>query len=184
MWGQASLARLIEEHITRHPALEPHDVYKLLYQGVLGPEHLIASPDDFAAQLRAEYEAVSPDKAEPLWEPIRPDGALVRLNLRPFKARGGDVERLITACLQTAKRPWETPERLREAWATFVELCQTGTWETFPLLEVLATSAWLEEQGYPPVHHSVGYKTASRPAYRLVCSEFLSYLITQEVRNV
>ncbi|HEY66027.1 MAG TPA: hypothetical protein G4O02_15805 [Caldilineae bacterium] len=175
---------MVDEHIVQHPVVEPCDVYKLLYQGVLGPEHLIASPEDFAARLRAEYQAVSPDEAEPLWEAVRPDGALVRLNLRPFKARGGDVEWLITACLRTAERAWGTKEELRDVWAAFVELCRAGQWEVFPLPEVLALSVWLEEHGYPPVHHSARYKEANKPAYCLVCSKFLPHLRIQEVRDV
>ncbi len=185
MWkSRMSLARLIAEHMARHPVMEPCGVYKLLYQGVLGPEHLIASLEDFAARLRTEYEAAPSCAAEPHWEPVRPDGALVRLNLRFFKAGRGDVERLITACLQTAERTWGTPEELRAAWATFVELCRAGQWEVFPLPEVLAFSAWLGEQDYPSVHHSVGYKKASKPVYRLICSEFLSNLKKQEVKDV
>ena len=184
MWKRTSLTYLIDEHLAWHPAMEPRDVYKLLHQGMLGPEHLVASPEDFAARLRTEYEIVHSCAAEPLWEPARTDGALVRLNLRPFKARGGDIGWLISACLRTAQQAWGTPEELQAAWATFVELCQAGKWEAFPLAEVLAFSAWLEEHGYPPVHHSAGYKRASKPAYRLVCSEFLSHLKIQEVNNV
>jgi len=97
MWKRAPLIRLIDEHIARHPAMEPSDVYKLLYQGVLGPEHLIASAEDFATRLRAEYRAVSPDRAESLWEAVRPDGALVRLNLRPFRGRRGTAYRRLSA---------------------------------------------------------------------------------------
>ena len=180
----AILTRLIDEHLARHRAMEPRDAYKLLYQGVLGPEHLVASPEDFAARLRTEYETVPPCAAEPLWEPIRPDGALVRLNLRSFKAGRGDVERLITACLQTAERTWGTPEELRVAWATFVELCRAGQWEVFPLPEVLAFSAWLEEHGYPIVHHSACYREADKPACRLVGRESMLHLKTREVKDV
>jgi hypothetical protein len=39
MWKRASLTYLIDEHLARHPVMEPCDVYKLLYQGVLGLEH-------------------------------------------------------------------------------------------------------------------------------------------------
>ena len=184
MWKRASLTYLIDGHLARHPAMEPRDVYKLLYQGVLGPEHLVASPEDFAARLRTEYEVAPSCAAEPLWEPVRPDGALVRLNLRPFKSRGGDMEQLISACLRTAEQAWGTPEELRAVWATFVELCRVERWEVFPLPEVLAFSAWLKEHGYPPVHHSTGYRKASTPAYRLVCSKFLSSLKIQEVKDV
>lgn len=38
---------LIKEHLARRPAMEPRDVYKLLYQGTRGPEHIIASPKAF-----------------------------------------------------------------------------------------------------------------------------------------
>jgi hypothetical protein len=184
MWKRASLTHLIDEHLARHPVMEPRDVYKLLYQGVLGLEHLVASPEDFAARLRTEYETVPPCAAEPLWEPVRPDGALGRLNLRPFKAGWGDVGRLIIACLRTARQAWGTPEELRAAWAVFVELCRAGQWKVFPLPEVLAFSAWLEEHGYPAAHHSAGYKKASKPNYRLVCSKFLSSLKIPEVKDV
>jgi hypothetical protein len=148
--------------------MAPADVYKLLYQGVLGPEHLIASPDDFAARLRVEYEAVEPDDSEPLWERVRPDGTLRRVNLRPFKAREGDVESLTVACLRTAERRWGTPAELRAAWVGFVELCRAGRWPAFDPAEVLDLSVRLEEQGYPAIHHSARYREVYRPAYRLV----------------
>src|SRR5512136_2283430 len=115
MWDSPAVARLIDDHLARYPAMEPADVYKLLYQGVLGPEHLIASPKAFAARLRVEYDIQPSDDAEPLWEPVRPDGARGRVNLRPFKAAGGDVERLIAACLEIAERAWGTPAELRTA---------------------------------------------------------------------
>lgn len=162
------LARLIDEHLARYPAMEPVDVYKLLYQGVLGPEHLIASPEAFAARLRAEYDAQPSDETGPLWEPVRPDGMLGRVNLRPFKGLGGDVKRLIAACLETAGRAWGTPAELQAAWAAFAELCRAGRWATFPLDSVLALSERLAAEGYPPIHHSTAYRQAYRPAYRLV----------------
>jgi len=178
MWDSPIVvARLIDDHLAWYPAMEPADVYKLLYQGVLGPEHLIASPQAFATRLRAEYDAALPDEAEPLWEPVRPDWALGRVNLRPFKAGGEDIERLIAACLETAGRSWGTPAELRAAWATFVELCRTvlyltgtgsGRWSAFPLATVLALSDRLAAEGYPPIHHSAAYHQAYRPAYRLV----------------
>lgn len=166
-------ATLIDEHLARYPAMASTDAYKLIYQGVQGPEHLIDSPEDFAARLRSEYEDISPDEAEPLWEPVRPDDVLGRLNLRPFKARGGDVEQLITACLQTAERPggWGTLAELRAVWADFVALCRAGRWTAFAPAEVLAFSAQLEEQNFPPIHHSASYREAYQPAYRLVCGE-------------
>lgn len=175
MWDSpAAVGRLIDDHVTRYPAMEPADAYKLLYQGVLGPEHLIASPEAFAARLRAEYDAAPPDKAEPLWEPVRPDGTLGRVNLRPLKARGGGVEQLITGCLQTAGRAWGTPAELQAAWAAFVDLCRGGRWAAFSPAGVLALSERLAAEGYPAAHHSAAYREAYRPAYRLVSARDFS----------
>jgi hypothetical protein len=178
LWDERDLVQLIGDHLRRHPAVEVRDVYKLLYQGVLGPEHLIASPEEFAAWLRAEYAALAPETSEPLWESIRPDGRLGRLNLRPFKAAAGDLDWLIAACLRTAEQTWGTLEELRAVWAGFVGLCRARQWEQLPAAEAAAFSAWLEEHGWPAAHHSEGYRQANRPAYRLLAHQALTSLPT------
>ena len=168
-----ALACLLDAHLSRYPLMQPEDVYKLLYQGILGPEHLISSPKEFAARLQEEYDVVFPGHAEPLWEAVCPDGALGRVNLRPFKAKSGSPVALARACLETARQVWGAPQDLREAWATFVSLCRSGRWVAFSLPQVLDRASGLEEQGYPAVHHSQRYAQAYRPAYRLVGREWI-----------
>jgi len=158
--------QLVDAHLTRYPLMELRDVYKLLYQGVLGPEHLIAAPGVFAARLWLEYESVRAAAAEPLYESVRPDGRLLRVNLRPFKARGGDLDRLISICQEAATEHWGTSDDLRAAWATIADVYRTG-WQPRLAAEV-AFSAWLDVHSYPAVHHSAQYREAYRPAYRLV----------------
>jgi hypothetical protein len=157
---------LLNAHLARYPLMAPQDAYKLLYQGILGAEHLLAAPEVFAARLRAEYEAVPPAADAPLYEPVRPDGRLLRVNLRPFKAGGGNLERLLDACLAAASLRWGMTADLTAAWADLVEACGTGRWPH--LGDVAAFSTWLEANGYPAVHHSPEYREAYRPAYRLV----------------
>ncbi len=151
--------------------MEVRDVYKLLYQGTRGPEHLIRSPEDFTARLYAEFTCVPPDDGEPLVESIAPDGSLLRLNLRPFKARGGEENWLVEACLETGERQWGRESALRATWRTFVRACQEGQFTAFSLDEVITFSDWLENQGFPAVHHSQVYREAYRPAYRLVAAD-------------
>jgi hypothetical protein len=162
------LTRLVGEHLERRPEMQLQDIYKLLYQGVRGPEHLVTAPDEFVAWLRAEWEAVSADDTEPLLEHIRLDKSLARVNLRPCKALGGDVDTLTAACLQTARCAWGTPDDLRQVWSAFVEICKIEPAAAYPLEEVLAFSRWLEEQAYPAVRHSERYRNLYRPAYRLI----------------
>ncbi len=160
------LSETLDTHLARYPLMTLQDMYKLLYQGILGPEHLLAEPEAFTVRLLAELAAVSPTADEPLYEPVRPDGRLLRVNLRPFKAVSGDPVRLSDACLEAAKARWGTPDDLRAAWAAVADACQGGRWSH--LREAAAFSTWLEAQGYPAVHHSRRYREAYRPAYRLI----------------
>jgi len=171
---QQNWPELIEDQMARHPSMDARDVYKLLYQGVMGPEHLIASAEGFTACLQEEYDLLPAGGVEPLWEAIRPDGRLGRVNLRPYKAQGRDLSWLVGACLETARRPWGTVEELRVVWAWFSEACHGGRWGQFPASEVRTFTVWLEEHGYPAVHHSAGYMEAERPAYRLLAGDLLS----------
>ncbi len=160
------LLGLLDTHLAHYPLMALQDVYKLLYQGILGPEHLIAEPKAFTARLLAEHEAVPATAAEPLYEPVRPDGRLLRVNLRPFKALRGDLDRLLNACLEAANMRWGTQDDLAAAWAAVADACQTGRWSH--LGTAAAFSTWLDAQGYPAVHHSRQYREAYRPAYRLI----------------
>jgi hypothetical protein len=162
---------LIQEHLARRPGMELRDIYKLLYQGVRGPEHLVSSPAVFAERLAAEWESLDLADGDPLWESIRPDGSLLRLNLRPFKAQGGDLNKLVTACLETASRFWGTQADLQQAWYSFTASCEDHHWPGIAPKEVEAFTGWLEANGFPAAHHSARYRSLYRPAYRLAAVE-------------
>jgi len=175
--SREALTLLIRGHLARYPAAEPRDIYKLLYQGVLGPEHLIGPVQEFEARLRAELEQLQPDDNEALWEPLRPDGLLGRLNLRPFKARGGDPARLLEACLRTAFQPWDTPEDLKRAWDTFAGLAREGTWPSLTPGRVDVLTRYLISHNYPPMHHSTLFTRSYNPAYRVIAARWTGMLL-------
>jgi len=152
--------------------MQPRDVYKLLYQGVRGPEHIIASAAAFTDRLVEEWEALDLPGNDPLWESIRPDGSLLRLNLRPFKAEGGRLDRLITACLETSCRTWGTQADLQQAWESFTEGGRERPLSGLALEDVKSFTSWLEANGFPPVHHSERYRVLYRPAYCLITASF------------
>jgi len=147
MWQNADLIlALIEEHLARRPATTLRDIYKLLYQGVRGPEHIITSPQAFTERLQAEWESAEPADDDPLLESIRPDGALLRLNLRPFKAAGGDLKALTTACLKTGQRAWGTPAELQQTW--FFLCLPAARHSVLPCCQVIL---WLSRPGSRPM---------------------------------
>jgi hypothetical protein len=153
--------------------MSPRDMYKLLYQGVRGPEHIITSPQAFTEHLAEEWDELDIAKGDPLWESIRPDCSLLRLNLRPFKALGGDRDELAAACLETGRRSWGTQAELLLAWDHLITACKQNLWPGPSLNEVVAFTSWLEEKGFPPVHHSERYRGLYRPAYRLVAADLM-----------
>jgi hypothetical protein len=169
MWNKGNrMIGLIEEHLARRPVMESRDVYKLLYQGVRGPEHIIVSPKAFVERLEEEWDALDLAGNDPLWESIRPDGRLLRLNLRPFKADGGHLDRLVTACLETSRASWGTQADLQQTWEGFAKGCRERLLPGLALDPVESFTSWLEANGFPPVHHSERYRSLYRPAYRLV----------------
>jgi hypothetical protein len=151
--------------------MAPCDFYKLLYQGVRGSEHIIASPESFTERLLEEWNELDLAGGDPLWESIRPDGSLLRLNLRPFKVAGGRLDELVTACLETGGRRWGTLSELQQAWECFITTCRDGYWPGLSMDDVETFTSMLKENGFPPVHHSEYYQSLYRPAYRLLAAD-------------
>jgi len=159
-----------------YPSMEPRDVYKLLYQGALGPEHNVVDENAFRERLLAEYAPLEACPEERLSESVRPDGSLLRINLRAFKFRDGDLESLIAACLSAARREWGGSGDLRLAWGSFCGLCQEGRWPGFAPASLSDCSVWLKARGYPAVHHSPIYRSCYHPSYRLIAMAALRAL--------
>jgi hypothetical protein len=159
---------LIQNHLCCYPAMTVRDIYKLLYQGVLGPEHIMPSADIFTARLKDELAGLQPDPSELLLEPIRPDGALQRISLRAWLANGQELSWLVQACLETGQRAWGTKAELGCIWRWFLDQVEEGQFPSIEIREAKALDNWLQEDDFPAAHHSTAYVTAYRPAYRLV----------------
>jgi hypothetical protein len=162
---------LLDKHINRRPLIKPGDIYKLLYQGILGPEHLVDSPSAFAKRLLGEFKALSPNLDDPFLEAIHPYKTLLRINLRPFKAAGLELDSLMDACLQTAARSWGAPEQLRSLWESVVSIYRQRLMAAFTPEEMDDFAVWLASHDYPAVHHTQAYRQAYQPAYRLVAAD-------------
>lgn len=159
---------LIEAHLQRYPALAVQDVYKLLYQGILGPEHILPSADIFTTRLEAELAALDARPGALLLESIRPDESLLRIHLRPWLALEQSVGALVGACLETGRQAWGTPANLLSIWRFFLEQLAAGRFPALSLSEAETLDALLAEKNYPPLHHSPAYTENYHPAYRLV----------------
>ncbi|MDZ7315821.1 MAG: hypothetical protein ONB24_06840 [candidate division KSB1 bacterium] len=77
---EENLFILLQEHLTRHPKMEWIDVYKLLYQGTCGGEHLLGDIPRSETAFYEEWQCTFPNPQEPLMERVSIDGSRVRLN--------------------------------------------------------------------------------------------------------
>ncbi len=164
-----SLAAFARSALAGDPEAGVEDAYKWLFQAARGGEH--AAPSEAAARrwLEAEWATLgSPLPGEPLVVPLRPDGAVVRLSLRPFKTAGGDPEALLQAFLSSARGFEPDPGLFVAAWRAFGRGLPRGGADgkdagTFEELDRAS-----EKAGWPARHHSPGYADARKPAYRVL----------------
>lgn len=174
-----SLAAFTRSALAEEPSATIQDAYKWLFQAARGGEH--AAPSEEAARrwLEAEWTKLGPPlPGEPLVVPLRPDAAVVRLNLRPFKAAGGDPNALLQAFLSSARAFEPDPGLFVAAWRALGRgLARVGAngWDAAEF-EALDRSS--DKAGWPARHHSPGYVEARRPAYRVLTGKEAERLVS------
>lgn len=142
------------------------DLAKLLYQGVMGMDHLLGDRERFLNGLRQEWERLDlvalPEEA--LLELVHTTDPVARLNLRPIKAAGLSLSEVGTLL---ADQPLKRGRRgeLLALWEEAMALARAGR-IPFRADELAALGEALRAGGHPP-GHSVRYRELNRPAYRL-----------------
>ena len=148
------------------------DLYKLIYQAVMGAEHAVFDEADPRKWLLAEISNMGFGPDEPLVDIISPDDAVVRVHLRPFVRAGKNVEQLLDAFLHTAHEFHGLVQRLETYGRDAVQEATGGVFP-FGADEVAAYMRRMKENGFPAVRHSPSFEAEYRPAYRVVARDFL-----------
>ncbi|HDP97571.1 MAG TPA: hypothetical protein ENN22_00095 [bacterium] len=161
------LLRLIQEQQRIHLGLQIQDVYKLIYQSVFGMRHILENPPAALKFLSAELDAVEAVADEDLSEQISFSGELIRLNLRPYKAAGGGVDELFQVMLLSAQQTTGDINRFLKIWREF-SLLVTEKKLNFAVDQLTDFNRQIQDTNYPPMHHSLAYRLANRPAYRVL----------------
>jgi hypothetical protein len=156
----------VSEHHMRRSLMRAADWYKLLYQGVFGVGHIMG--ESSYGKLVEETERVRDLKPqdEPLVERVSPDGAVVRVNLRPYARGGGSLEMLHEAMLASSSVKGDPKEFIR-LWRRFKRVAgelHLGVDER----EICELDDLLADRGPVPMHHTQEYREAYYPAYRVV----------------
>jgi hypothetical protein len=166
------IGQLLGQHLQRYPRMELTDIYKLLHQAALGAGHAIGDPRQAREALRSECAQLDAEDAEPVVDPISPDGQLARVHLRPYLAAGHDIDALADAFLATPQNYPAAPDKLAKFCACLGDLADS---RALPFGRS-AVSEYFDvvlAQGFPVVRHSQTYRSAYRPAYRVVAVPLL-----------
>jgi hypothetical protein len=164
------LLDLIRTHIQRYRAMEIMDVYKLLHQATFGPGHLIASKKNAREWLEREAELLTPSSREPLIERIHPDGAIVRVQLRPYLAHGARLKLLLDAFVRSAGQVQGDPDLMARRWSLFVGECHAdgALAGRFDADGALLFGRIRARENWPAMHHSPVYTASYKPYYRVL----------------
>jgi len=169
------IGELIAHHLRRYPRMELADVYKLLHQAAMGSGHAVEDPANARAKLEEELTHLEEGPDDPVADPISPDGKVARIHLRPYVAAGHNVDVLLDAFVHTARAYPAAPDRLERFCACLGDVATVGGLP-YARNEVERYVKTIVARGYPVVHHSDAYRTAYRPAYRVVGLDLLPAL--------
>ncbi len=167
-----------------HPAMEPQDVYKLMFQAAFGAEHLLADKQAAYRYFIREYNAVQP-QVTPLYEQIQEN--VCRMNLGAWKQAGLPGEwlfRMFADSVSAGIIPEKEPSNRYEQFAQYEKAAEAAVksgvfsfsekeWEDYRQSYYAKST-----DGKTPyaVHHSEHYRNLEQPAYRLVNTAYLRCL--------
>ena len=146
------LLRLLQGHLARRCDVQIQDVYKLLYQGIFGAEHILQDMDRARTFLEEEWERTAPNAAEVLTEPVSLLGDIIRVNISRCRFEGIRCSDLWLA-FQRSNDAVGRAEDLRKIWQEFGELCSFGLLP-FDNEDVMRFGRQTEQEGFPARHHS------------------------------
>ena len=176
---QNTIQQVIKSHANRYPDWKVDDLYKLIYQAAMGNEHAIT--DGIAARnwLKNELTTMGVSPQEPLLDTISPDGAILRVHLRPFQKAGLNAELLLQAFLDSTTVFWGSKEKLIEFMESAVKMAE-GNELAFSVPKLMDYFSKMRKLDLRAVHHSPAYSQAYKPAYRVVAKVALPEIFLEK----
>ncbi|MBK7392215.1 MAG: hypothetical protein IPI64_02800 [Chloracidobacterium sp.] len=145
------------------------DAYKWTYQATRGGEHAVPDADSARKWLDNEWSSmgtVAKDIA--VWQPLCPGSEIGRLNLRPFKTKGGEPDDLLDAFLASSREYRSDGTNFVQAWNELGRRLKKKSYGSLTYKDWSKLDAELKVKNYPAIHHSDTYENAEQPAYRIL----------------
>lgn len=103
--GRVPCAEALIQYSERYPAAEPQDLYKLVFQDLYGPGHLITDSASCASFIQRELndQCTNDSTPFPLYEYTLCDSNFVRVNLYLVKQGIVGLPQLVSALLRSSE---------------------------------------------------------------------------------
>ena len=157
------LEQVLRCHAARYPQMEPVDAVKLIYQNEFGGGHLVRDESAFWRYLQAEYESVMKDAAATKYEAL--GNGILRVHLAALREE--ELVLLKEAFLRSAEAHRGNLESFLKKLACLETLCKEGIF-AFGTEKLAAYLQEYAAAGYPMVSHSGRFRSAYKPAYRII----------------
>jgi len=165
--NESQLIQLIKFHQANKRNVSIQDVYKLLYQSTFGVAHILNNIANARKYLHEEIFQLTASREEPLLESISTNGEMIRINLRPFKAQLRNIDVLFEVMQISAEQTFGTLDEFLKKWDCFKNAV-TDFRLNFNIDELKLFDKKITAEFYPALHHSEKYRSANKPAYRVV----------------
>lgn len=167
-----NLTKMLMDHITRYPKMQPQDAVKLIFQNEFGSAHMISDERASYLRLKEEIESVELINNEGI-EDI--GNGISRLYLSYVKKEEFPLDIVNKMFSRTAKEHTGNKDSFYKKLDLLEELYEKG--ETpFAQKELLDYLEGYKKEGCPVVSHSLKYKENYKPAYRIVDSRYIKLL--------
>ncbi len=160
----------ISAHYRAYGQMNLRDIFKFLHQSTFGCEHMVSSLEAATAYIKKEAENILNNK--PLVEPL--DGEFSRVHLSVLN-EGLTAETLSKLFYLSAQKPKASVEALEERLKTVREMITDGSLPFDEKEFDEAITEW-KQSGYEAIHHSEIFRSAYKPAYRVVSNCFVPFL--------
>jgi len=172
----SSLSLIVKQEIDRYPAQRLVDIYKTFFQGYLGPAHLITDSNSAAKYIEAEL-AQAEIFEDYDYQPLPPDGKLVRANLKLIKDGKISLEDFTAAFAKSAKPVSGIDiENWKAQWPKILAEIERQKSNMPNFQEDRDFIESLLEKNEYVIHHSDEFIEKYNPHYRVMSAEQAKFL--------
>ncbi len=147
-------------HFNKYPLMKPQDAVKLVYQSAEGCGHLVKNADFAMSMLKNEMENIGAQTGARILEPI--GGGYVRLYLAPAKNAGIPLEKIGEIFIESAN------SGIKTEMSTKMEVLKNLAKQGKAPFSEAELAAFLQGYNGEMLSHSEEYRSAYRPAYRVI----------------